>query len=114
MLLAATAFAANKGSLEVYSPFMVNGKQLKAGAYSLQWDGNGPNVQLTIQQGKKVVATTAATVVPMEPAPSGSSAVLNTNPDGSQSLTQIRFGGKKYALEIARPAGGGSGMGSSQ
>jgi hypothetical protein len=32
------------------------GKQLKAGNYSVQWDGNGPNVQLNILRGKSVVA----------------------------------------------------------
>lgn len=116
LLLAATALAANKGSLEVFSPFQVNGKQLKAGQYSLRWEGNGPEVQLSIVQSGKVVASTPAQVVTMDHSPSGSSAVLTTNPDGSQSLSQIRFGGKKYALQIGDAAsanGGGSSSGSS-
>lgn len=115
MLLTAASFAAtNKGSFDVFSKFTVNGKQLKAGHYALRWDGQGPAVQLDIVQDGKVVATTAAKMVTMENPPNGSSTVLTTQPDGSQSLAQIRFGGKKYALEIAEPSANENGMGSNQ
>ncbi len=39
LLVASSAFAANKGSLHVSSPEDVAGKQLAAGDYSVRWEG---------------------------------------------------------------------------
>ena len=50
LLLATSAFAANKGSLQVQEPITVNGTKLAAGDYKLQWDGTGPSVELSIMQ----------------------------------------------------------------
>jgi hypothetical protein len=100
LLLAVSAFASNKGSLQIGEPVAVAGKQLAAGHYSLTWEGSGSNVQLSIMQGKNVVATVPARVVEMDRSSINSSAVLKTNGDGSKSLSEIRFSGKKYALAI--------------
>jgi hypothetical protein len=101
LLMAASAFAANKGSLQLMDPVTVNGKQLAAGEYSLQWDGSGNNVQLSVLQGKRVVATTAAQLISLDRSPNNGAAIIKSNADGSKSLTEVRFGGKKYALAIA-------------
>lgn len=98
LLLASSALAANKGQVTVSSPVQVGGKQLSAGQYSVQWDGNGPNVEASIMKGKKVVATVPARVVELQQSSSQDSAVLRTNDDGSRDLAQARFAGKKYAL----------------
>ncbi|MBZ5720572.1 MAG: hypothetical protein LAO03_09350 [Acidobacteriia bacterium] len=100
LLLATSAFAANKGSLKVDEPVNVNGKQLTAGDYKVSWEGNGPSVELHIMQGKNVVATVPAKMVDLPRAASDDGAVVNTNGDGSRTLSQIRFSGKKYALAI--------------
>jgi hypothetical protein len=100
LLLATSAFAANKGSLKVNDPVTINGKQLAAGEYKVTWDGNGPSVELHIMQGKNVVATVPAKMVDLPRAASDDGAVVNTNGDGSRTLSQIRFSGKKYALAI--------------
>ena len=55
MLFATTALAAEKGSMKLYDPTLVNGVQLSPGDYALQWDGTGNNLQVQILQGKKVV-----------------------------------------------------------
>ena len=60
LLLATSAWASNKGSIELLDNVIVGGQQLKAGEYSLRWEGNGPNVELSILKGNKVVATTPA------------------------------------------------------
>ena len=61
LLLATSVFAAtNKGSMQLQDPVTVSGKQLRAGDYSVKWDGSGPNVELSILKGNKVVATTPA------------------------------------------------------
>lgn len=100
LLLATTAFASDRGSLTLSDTTSVNGTQLQAGNYNLSWTGNGSNVELSIMKGKKVVATTPARMVEMNSPARDSSNVINTNTDGSRSLSEIRFGGKKYALAI--------------
>jgi hypothetical protein len=100
LLLATSAFAANKGNLEVTDPVTVNGKQIGAGEYTVKWDGNGPNVELNILRGKNVVATVPARMVDLDQAPNRDSAVTVLSPDGHKSLNEIRFSGKKYAFAI--------------
>jgi hypothetical protein len=102
LLLATSAFAAanNKGSVEFLTPVTVGGKQLPAGDYSVKWDGNGPNVELNILKGNKVVLTTPARLIDLGQKPDSSAAVVKQDSDGSRSLTEIHFSGKKYALAI--------------
>jgi hypothetical protein len=103
VLLATSAFAASdahKGNLQVFDPVQVNGKQLSAGEYQVKWEGNGPDVQLNILKGKKLVATSHAKVVDLDQKANGDSAVVSNNNDGTRSLNQIRFGGKKFALSL--------------
>jgi len=100
LLLATSAFAANKGSLQVSDAVTVSGKQLARGEYTVKWEGNGPNVELNILQGKKVVATTPARLIDLNRSADGDSAVVRKNDDGSRTLAEIRFAGKKYALAL--------------
>jgi hypothetical protein len=111
LLLATSAFAAsNKGSVQFLDPVTISGKQLPAGDYSVKWDGAGPSVELNILKGNKVVATTPARLIDLNQKPDTDTAVLKSNDDGSKSLAEIRFGGKKYALAIGQESasmGGG-------
>jgi hypothetical protein len=110
LLMSVSAFAgsANKGSLQLLNPVTVNGKPLPAGEYSLQWDGSGNNVQLSVLKGKNVVATTPAQLVNLDRSPSNGAAIIKNNADGTRSLAEIRFGGKKYALAIGSDSQGES------
>jgi len=115
LLLATSAFAAaNKGSMQLVDPVTVSGKQLPAGDYSVKWDGSGPNVELSILRGNKVVATTAARLIDLSQKPTGDAAVVQQNGDGSKALTEIHFGGKKYALAIGNESANMDGSGSSK
>jgi hypothetical protein len=104
LVVASSAFAANKGSLQVQEPFTVSGQQLPAGDYQVKWDGSGSNVQLSILKGRKVVATSPARVMELKDSASQDSAVVRRNDDGSHSLSEIRFSGKKYVLAIGSEA----------
>jgi len=115
LLLATSVFAAsdsNKGSLTTMNDVTINGRLIPAGEYSLKWEGTGANVQLNILKGKKIVATAPARRVDVEKASDSDAAVVLGNQDGSHSLSQIRFAGKKYVLvlgeETASEAGGAS------
>ncbi|MGH9528367.1 MAG: hypothetical protein ACRD2S_00440 [Terriglobales bacterium] len=100
LLFSSVAFASNKSSLRVTTQLSVNGKTLAPGDYSVIWDGNGPDVQVNFVKGKKVVATAPAHVIDLNNKPANDSAVVKKNEDGSSSLAQIRFGGKKQALDF--------------
>ena len=113
LLLASSAFAATKGSLTLLNPATVNGTKLKAGDYKLEWDGTGPNVEVSIMQGKKVLAKAPAKVVDLSSPSANNAAVVKKNDDGSASLAGARFAGKKFALELG-DSGDGMQSGSSK
>jgi hypothetical protein len=100
LLLTSGAFAATKADLTLQSPTTINGAQLKPGDYKLQWEGSGPNVEVSIQQGKKVIAKVPAKVVDLNFPSQNNAAILRMNGDGTSTLAGARFEGKKFALEI--------------
>ena len=114
LLLASSAFAATKASLTLQDSTTINGTQLKAGDYKLEWDGSGPTVEVSIVQGKKVVAKVPAKLVDLNTVSQNNAAVLHKNGDGTTSLTGARFEGKKFALELGAESGDGMQAGSSK
>ena len=114
LLLTSNAFAGTKSSLQLSNPVMVNGTELKPGEYKLQWEGNGPNVELSIIQGKNVVAKVPAHVVELQTPAANDAAVTKKNDKGPNSLAGIRFQGKKTALELGETSEGMQSGGSSQ
>jgi len=106
LVLTSSAFAATKASLQLSNPVTVNGTTLQPGDYKLQWEGNGPNVELSILQGKNVVAKTPAHVLALETPAANSAAVTRTSGSGPSSLAGIRFEGKKLALELGEASEG--------
>jgi len=100
LLLASSAFAATKADMTLQSPTTINGAKLKPGDYKLQWEGSGPNVEVSIQQGKKVIVKVPAKVVDLNFPSQNNAAILKMNGDGTSTLAGARFEGKKFALEI--------------
>jgi hypothetical protein len=100
LLLASTAFAGTKANLQITSPTNVNGTRLQPGDYKVEWDGAGPNVEVSILKGKNVVAKVPAHVVDLSTPAANSAAVVKSNGDGTSSLSGVRFEGKKFALEF--------------
>lgn len=103
MLFATTALAAEKGTMKLYDPALVNGVQLSPGDYTLQWEGTGNNLQVQILQGKKVIVTTTAALVQLKARASRNmtSAIRENN---TKTLTEVEFRGKSYALAIGSNA----------
>jgi hypothetical protein len=111
LLLATAIFAAdkNKGSLQIPEQVSVNGQALPAGTYTVEWAAetytvkfgdSDLNVDLRILQGKTVVATVLARMIGLQRSDSWGSVVEGKNQDGSRSLLEIHFGGKKYAFAL--------------
>lgn len=107
LLLATSAFAANKGnkgSIELDQPATIAGHQLAPGKYKLTWDGTGSNVELMILSQGKLVATVPAQLIELNRPERSNAYELHRNDDGSQSVKEIDFGGKKYALAFGDEA----------
>jgi hypothetical protein len=101
LFMVTSVFAAsnvNKGSFEVFEPINVSGHQLAPGQYRLTWGGTGSSVELMIFSGRKLVATVPARLIEVDQVGRQNATELRKNDDGSQSLDQIDFAGKKYAL----------------
>jgi hypothetical protein len=105
LLLAASAFAApaTKGTLKLYESVTVEGKQLAPGQYTVEWTGEGPNVQLNIANGKNAVSAVPARIVPISTKNKTSGYSSEKQQDG-QVLTSVFFEGKAYDLQIGEQA----------
>ena len=104
LLLATSALAANKGSLQIQEPTSVNGTRLAPGDYKLEWDGNGPSVELSIMQGRKVIAKVPAHVVDLSKPAQNDAAVVKNSEDGTKTLSEVRLSGKKFAFAVGEEA----------
>lgn len=97
---AAVAGDANKASLQIYEKVNVEGKALNPGKYTVTWDGAGPNVQVTVSQGKQTVATFAAHLTEQATRNTEDAYGSAAETDGSRSLTAIYPNGKRLSLEL--------------
>lgn len=113
-LLALSAWAENKGSLQLQHPTNVAGKTLATGDYVVRWEGKGDQVELKIYKGKNVVASIPARVIQLSSPADYNSAVVSTGGDGSASLSEIRFSGKKMALQVGAEGGSAGSAGAAR
>jgi hypothetical protein len=114
LLLASSALAATKGSLQLSDNVTLNGTTLKPGDYKVQWEGSGPNVEVKILRGKNVLATVAAHVIELQTPSVNDAAVTRKNDSGPNSLVGVRFEGKRFALELGEASDSMRASGSSQ
>jgi len=106
LLLSSAALAgdSNKGSLKLYEKVSVEGKSLNPGQYTITWDGSGPNVQVTVLQGKQTVATFPAHLTEQATRNNEDAYGSAAETDGSRTLTAIYPSGKRFSLEIEQAA----------
>jgi hypothetical protein len=102
LLLATSAFAVskNKGSFDISEPLTVSGHELEPGQYKVTWEGTGGEVQAMLLLQGKLVATVPAHLTDLNQPQSNNAVESRKNDDGRQSLTQVDFAGKKYALSF--------------
>src|SRR5260221_2471862 len=102
LLLSSAALAgdSNKASIQLYEKVNVEGKALNPGKYTISWDGSGPNVQVTVSQGKQTVATFAAHVTEQTTRNTEDAYGSSADTNGSRTLTAIHPNGKRFSLEL--------------
>ena len=99
LALTASAFAASgSATVKLFGAVQVNGKSLAAGDYKVQWDSRSPEAEVTFLQGKKAMATAHAKLVERAQAARENAVVTRANSDGSETIIEIRFEGKKSVL----------------
>jgi hypothetical protein len=82
-------------------PTQVGDKEVAPGTYTVHWEGSGDDLQLNILQHDKPVASVSGHIVKVETPPEYDSALVHVNPEGSRMLSQIRFRGRKFVLEVS-------------
>ena len=107
--LATSAFASsNSGSISLTQAASLQGTQLAAGAYKVQWQGSGDNVTVAISQGKKLIATVPAHLMDLAKADDGNTVIV-TGSKGNRKIAELHFAGKKQALALGtQPASSSS------
>ena len=101
LALATSAFAAEKGSMKLFDPAVVGGVQLAPGDYNVTWEGNGPNVELKIAKGNKIVATAPAQTIELKSVPPSDGTTTKATAEGKAAVSEIFFRGKTRVFEIA-------------
>jgi hypothetical protein len=97
---AAIAGEANKSTLQLSEKVTIEGKALNPGKYTVQWDGTGPNVHVTLIQGKQTLATFPAHLTEQAVPNSQDAFGTTAEPDGTRALSAIYPGGKRLSLTI--------------
>jgi len=102
LLLASAAVAGqnNETNITIADKVTVEGKTIEPGKYQVEWNGNGPNVQVTVAKGKQQVASFPARLTEQQTSNAASAYSTASAADGTKSLTAIYVGGKKYILEV--------------
>src|SRR5262249_54293356 len=99
LALSVTSFAATgSANIKLFSGAQINGKSLAAGEYKVQWDSHSPDADVTFLQGKKAMATAHAKMVDRDQAYTENAVVTRANSDGSETIVEIRFAGKRSVL----------------
>lgn len=96
--LSAYAKDKNETKITVTDPVQVGTTQLKPGDYKLQWDGNGPDVQVKFVKGKDVLATVPAKLTENK-TPVGADSITTHVVSGDvKAVDQVDFAGGKQSL----------------
>lgn len=88
----------NMRKLTLSSAATISGTQVPAGQYDVRWVSHSPEATVTFEKGHNVVATAEGKWVDRHTPYVQNAVVLETNPDGSRSIVELRFAGMSEAL----------------
>ncbi|SRR6266849_2842515 len=93
------AFANTLRNLQMSASVVTpNGMEIPAGMYDVTYESHSPTATVTFKQGKRVVATVDGKWVDRDVKYENNAIVYQVNPDGTRTLFEIRFAGRKQAL----------------
>lgn len=80
------------------------GKTLMPGSYEVEWQGNGPAVNVSFLKSGKTVLTAPATVAQLQEKAPYDAVVESTNKDGNKTISEIEWHNQREALRFGAPA----------
>lgn len=95
--LSALAKDKNETRVTFSDAVQVGATDLKPGTYTLHWEGNGPDVQVKVLQGKNVVATVPAKLAQAKGGVH-SDAITTRTVGNVATLDEVDFAGGKQSL----------------
>ena len=98
LLTSAQAAATKEANITLGGTTEVNSQQLQSGDYRVRWAGTGSSVQVQILQGKRVVATSTAEVVPQAAPAEHNQVILLMQDNGTRKMQRIDVPRQKVSL----------------
>jgi len=98
LAVAGLALAKDSKKVKLEYPASIHGTQLAAGQYEVSWETHSPEATVTFKLQKNVVATAEGKMVQRANKFETNSVLYSTNPDGSRTIMEIRFGGTNQVL----------------
>ncbi|HKU22889.1 MAG TPA: hypothetical protein VJQ50_17895 [Terriglobales bacterium] len=93
-----------KKKVAVVDQVELAGKTLKPGSYQLEWQGNGPTVEVNFMQSGKTVLTAPAKVAQLRQKAPYDAVVESTNKNGSKTISEIEWNNQREALKFGPQA----------
>ena len=88
----------NQHSVEISESVQVGDTQLKPGSYKVEWEGNGPEIQVAFVRDGKTVATVPGTLKTNDSQVTQDGIVIDTTSANTKTLKEIDFGRDKESL----------------
>ena len=88
----------NQHSVEISESVQVGNTQLKPGSYKVEWEGNGPEIQVAFVRDGKTVATVPGTLKTNDSQVTQDDIVTDTTSANTKTLKEIDFGRDKESL----------------
>lgn len=101
LALGLSARANNGKTLSFRTEVVLNGTKLPTGFYEINWVSHSPEATVTFVKAGQVMMTAMGKFVERDVRYNADSVVYTNNPDGTHTLIEIRFGGRKQALVFA-------------
>jgi len=100
LLLAAgiPAAAKNSRTINIDHAVVLQGKNLPAGRYKVEWQTHSPEATVQFSRNRQLVVSTEGRVERRDKTSYSDAVVYETLPDGSVSLLEIRFAGSNKVL----------------
>jgi hypothetical protein len=90
-----------KTTIKLFQSVSLNGKTLAAGEYKVKWERHSADADITFSQGKQAITTVRGKFVEREKPSPYTAVVTKANSDGTETITELRFEGKKEVLVLA-------------
>ncbi len=99
----ATAGTKKSANVRLLEKTTWNGKPLPVGDYKVTWEGEGPDVKVTLRYDDKVVAEGSGRLEEAGEKASVDGAVTRVDAAGGRALVKVLLGGKTTVLVFSNP-----------